>query len=126
MMNKEEFRELLRTMEEGWRAGDSKRVAACFSEEVRYSDPVRYAFAGRVELQEFFAQDEGEPQQVTLHRMLFDEAEQMGAVEYTYEHRSRYHGVALVRVCDGKVTNWLEYQHVSPATREEFVGPNRF
>jgi hypothetical protein len=35
-------------------------------------------------------------------------------------------GADLVRIVDGKIANWREYQHRSELAWDEFVGPNRF
>ena len=46
-MTEFEFRELLNRLAGGWANRDYAVVAEAFSEDVRYSDPLRYAFADR-------------------------------------------------------------------------------
>jgi len=125
-MTRNEFVALLRTMEDGWNAGDAGMVAACFTEDVDYADPVRYHFSNRAALLPFFALAPGEGQSVVWHALVFDEAEQAGAAEYTYTGSYTYHGLALVRVRDERISQWREYQHVSEELWEMFVnGPDR-
>jgi hypothetical protein len=57
---------------------------------------------------------------------VFDEAQQIGMAEYTYEGTHRYHGVVLIRVRDGRITHWREYQHIDEKPWEEFVAATAF
>jgi hypothetical protein len=117
------FVALLGTMAEGWNTGDVEKTAACFTEDVRYGDPTRYRHESRDALRPFFeAPPEG--QSCVWHRIVFDEAEQIGAAEYTYVGSHQYHGLVLVTLRDGLVSAWREYQHVSQLPWERFVeGP---
>ena len=119
-MNRHEFRELLATMEAGWNDGDAQRVAACFAEQVRYGDPTRYRFDSRAELLPFFAPPPG-GHTMRWHSVVFDESEQAGAGEYTYEGHHRYHGAVMIRVERDVVIEWREWQHVSDLDWDEFV-----
>lgn len=125
-MTNTDFRAILEALAAAWARRDHVAAAAFFAPDVRYSDPWRYAFAGREELHDFFADDEGREQSTVWHTVLFDEDQQVGAAEYTYEGTHRYHGTALVRVQDGKITHWREYQHVDPRSWEKLVGETRF
>jgi hypothetical protein len=120
-MTKPEFVRLLETMAEGWNEWDPAKTAACFAERVRYGDPTRYAFETREQLLEFFRPLPGEEPSVVWHTILFDEEEQAGVAEYTYVGTHRYHGLVLIRVGDGLVTSWREYQHISELEWEDFV-----
>jgi hypothetical protein len=60
------------------------------------------------------------------HHLVFDEASQVGAGEYTFEMNNRYHGVVMVHIRDGRIANWREYQYQSTLSFEEFAGENRF
>ena len=125
-MTRDEFIALLETMERGWNGNDPDLVAGCFAEDVDYADPLRYQINGRAELRAFFELPEGGLQRVRWHTIIFDEAAQSGAAEYTYDEAHRYHGLVLVRVAGGVVTHWREYQHVSEADHAGFVaGANR-
>jgi hypothetical protein len=117
----EQFRDLLDRLAAAWARRDYEAAAAFFAEDVRYADPLHYAFADRASLRAFFDADEGAEQRTDWHFVLFDESRQVGAVEYTYEGSRRYHGTALVRVKDGVITHWREYQHVDARTHGEFT-----
>jgi len=122
-----EFAALLDRLAVGWAAGGSGAVAAEFVENVRYADPTRYRFESRSGLIPFFEPPPG-GHSTTWHRVLFDEALGVGAVEYTYVGHHRYHGAAFVEVGDdGLIRAWREYQHLDDAHDfEAFVaGPGR-
>lgn len=119
-MNRAEFIEMLEKISLCWRQKDYNRAASFFSHEVRYADPLNYAFQSRAELLDFFCADEGFEQKNVWHNFVFDEQTQTGAVEYTYEGTHRYHGVALVKIKNGEITHWREYQHISKLDWEVF------
>jgi hypothetical protein len=125
-MTSEQFRSLLDQLADGWARRDYAAVARAFAPDVRYGDPTRYSFQDRRTLQSFFEADEGHEQRTVWHTVLFDEAQQIGAAEYTYDGTHRYHGVTLIRVADGKITHWREYQHIDPRPWEEFVSSTAF
>ncbi len=83
-----------------------------FAEDVQYIDPLRYSFTSRTALREFFEADEGYEQRTVWHTIIFDEQQQSGAAEYTYDGTHRYHGIALARVRSGMIAQWREYQHI--------------
>ena len=120
-MTRVEFAELLERLAAAWARRDYAAAEECFAEDVRYADPMNYEFSDRATLRAFFEADEDRDQRTDWHLVLFDEARQVGAVEYTYEGSFRYHGVALVRMSDGLITHWREYQHIDPRTHQEFI-----
>lgn len=119
-MTSAEFLAMLDALADAWARRDYRSAAHWFADDVRYADPLRYAFSDRASLQAFFEADEGLPQRTTWHQRLFDEQAQVGAAEYTYEGTHRYHGVALIRVADGRITHWREYQHVDARSWAEY------
>lgn len=125
-MRTEDFRRLLEQLAAGWARRDYASVAEAFAEDVRYADPLRYAFHDRGALRAFFEDDGGAEQRTVWHTVLFDEAQQVGAAEYSYEGTHRYHGVALIRLRDGKITHWREYQHIDLRPWDEFVAGTAF
>ena len=125
-MTAHEFRQLLDRLATGWAKRDYAVVAQEFSDDVRYGDPTRYSFKNRSELQAFFENDEGYEQRTVWHTVVFDEKQQIGAVEYTYEGTHRYHGTVLIGVRGGRITHWREYQHISGKPWEEFVAATMF
>jgi hypothetical protein len=48
--------------------------------------------------------------EMTCHHVVFDEEQQIGAGEYTFQGRNRYHGVVVMRILHGRIANWREYQ----------------
>ena len=128
-MTSAEFRHLLDALADAWARRDYAAAASRFAEDVRYADPLRYAFASREALRAFFEADDGLPQRTEWHTVVFDEAQQVGAAEYTYEGTHRYHGTALVRVAGGAgglITHWREYQHIDARDWTAFAGETRF
>ena len=96
----------------GWAAGDAAAVADAFAANVRYLDPYRYRFERREDLLPFF-EPPPDGHHVTWHTIVWDDAAQAGAVEYTYEGHHRYHGAAIVRLDDdGRIALWREWQHL--------------
>lgn len=108
-------------MAEAWSRRDYAAAASAFAEDVRYADPLRYSFSNRGQLRAFFDADEGYEQRVEWHTIIFDEAEQAGAAEYTYDGTHRYHGTVLIKVEGARITHWREYQHTDSREWEEFV-----
>jgi SnoaL-like domain len=125
-MNTKLFTELLERLADAWSRRDYDTAADFFAADVRYGDPTRYSFKGREELHGFFEADDGYDQQTVWHRIVFDEAQQVGAVEYTYDGTHRYHGTVWVRVAEGRITHWREYQHIDSREWEEFTSDTRF
>jgi hypothetical protein len=118
-MTDAEFRRLLDVLAEGWARRDYAAVAAAFAEDVFYVDFRRYVFHDRRSLQAWYENDDGLPQRTTWHTVVFDEAAQRGAAEYTYDGTYRYHGVTLVQLRNGLISSWREYQHVDPREWDE-------
>jgi ketosteroid isomerase-like protein len=125
-MTKTQFRDLLHSLADAWSRRDYAAAAGAFAEDVKYGDPLRYSFNGRAELRAFFEADEGYDQRTVWHTIVFDEEQQLGAAEYTYEGTHRYHGTVLVKIAGGKITRWREYQHVDPREWEAFVSATMF
>jgi hypothetical protein len=109
-----------------WANRDYAAAARMFAPHVRYIDPLRYEFTDQAALQAFYEDDEGYEQRVTWHHVLFDEKQQIGAAEYTYDGTHRYHGIALSRVEDGLITHWREYQHIDARPWTELISASAF
>ena len=124
-MTDADFRRLLARLSEAWGRRDYAAAAACFADDVRYADPLRYAWRGRAAVRAFFEADDGPPQRTEWHTVVFDEAAQRGAAEYSYEGTHRYHGVVLIAMREGLITHWREYQHVDPRPWPDFTDATR-
>lgn len=125
-MRRTDFVEMLEMISAAWVARDYETAARFFAENIAYADPLNYSFRNRVELLKFFQADAGFEQKNFWHNIIFDEETQTGAVEYTYEGTHRYHGVALIKVTNGEITHWREYQHVSVLDWTEFCSGTDF
>ena len=112
-MTHAEFQQLLTSLSNGWANKRYGEVADHFAEDTFYSDPKNYTFTNRESLQRFFEDDSGCEQSCTFHNSVFDELQQLGAAEYTYVGTYRYHGTVWIKVSDGKIASWREYQHKS-------------
>jgi hypothetical protein len=90
--------------------------------------PDKQLYHGRLELYEFFGGDAGTdlPMKMTWHHLGFNEAEQVGFGEYTFQMNNRYHGIVVVRLDSGLIKHWREYQYRSELDWEEFTSRNRF
>ena len=124
-----EFRKLMETVSAGWNAGDARKAADCFTEDALYLEPPdKQFYAGRPALYEFFggATKPEPPMKMTWHHLAFDEASQVGFGEYTFQMNRRYHGIVVVRIRDGKIANWREYQYESKLDWKDFVAKSPF
>jgi len=124
-----DFKALMNRLADAWNANDARRAVDLFTDDAVYSAPP----SGRVrrghdELFRFFGGPSGRPHPMRMewHHLVFDEASQIGAGEYTFTYETRTHGTTMVRIVGGRIANWREYEQASPLDWEEFVGPNRF
>jgi hypothetical protein len=103
--------------------------ANCYTEDALYTEPPdKQVYAGRKALYEFFGGDKkpDPPMRMTWHHLAFDEESQTGFGEYTFQMNNRYHGIVVVKIRDGKISNWREYQYKSDMEWREFVKKNDF
>jgi ketosteroid isomerase-like protein len=124
-----QFTNLMRTVAAGWNEGDAKKAADCYTEDALYTEPPeKQVYAGRKALYEFFGGDKkpDPPVRMTWHHLAFDEESQTGFGEYTFQMNNRYHGIVVVKIKNGKIGNWREYQYKSDLEWREFVKRNDF
>jgi SnoaL-like domain len=123
------FRTLMERVAAGWREGNAAKAVECFTEDALYEEPPRKQFhSGRADLLEFFGGEKGtdKPMHMTWHHLVFDPVTQVGAGEYTFRLNRQYHGVVLVKLRDGRIARWREYQTESSLSFEEFSAATRF
>lgn len=128
-MTRSDFYHLMQTIAEGWNEGNARKAANCFHEDAIYVEPPeKQLYHGRSELYEFFGGDKGTdiPMKMTWHHLAFDEEEQVGFGEYTFQMHGRYHGIVVVKVAEGSIEHWREYQYRSELDWEEFTNRNFF
>ena len=66
------------------------------------------------------------PKRIEWHHVVFDPAQQIGAVEYTIRRRVPTHGVIIIKISRGLIGNWRQYVIPSDLTWEKFKGMNNF
>src|SRR5262245_37679098 len=119
-----QFDALMRTVAAGWNEGNARKAADCYTEDALYTEPPdKQVYAGRAALYEFFGggKKPEPPMKMTWHHLAFDEESQIGFGEYTFQMNNRYHGIVVVKVKNGKISNWREYQYKSDLEWKEFV-----
>ena len=121
------FVALMDDVADAWMRGDTERALARFTQDARYVEPPDVQrYVGHDELRAYFGEDDPPPMSLTWHHLVFDEARQLGAAEYTYTGGSTYHGIALIRIEDDRIADWREYQVRSDLDWERFSAGNRF
>ena len=129
-LNKSDFEDLMNTVSAGWNTGNSKLAADCFSEYAVYIEPPnRQLYISRDSLFEFFGGSEGRsiPMKMTWHHLIFDEDEQKGTGEYTFEYKGRLtHGIVIIKINNRKIYRWREYQYRSKIDWLNFIGKSVF
>jgi ketosteroid isomerase-like protein len=126
---KAEFERLMRTIAQGWNEGNARQAADCFTEDAIYVEPPeKQLYRGREELYEFFGGDSGTdvPMKMTWHHLAFNEDEQIGFGEYTFEMHGRYHGIVVAQIESGLIKQWREYQYCTESDWQEFTRHNPF
>jgi hypothetical protein len=122
------FQSVLETVATGWNQGNARLAASCFAEDAIFSGPPSVPHRGRKELYEWFGGERGRalPMRMTWHHILFDTGQQIGVGEFTFKYQIQTHGLVIVRMSNGLILNWREYEIESPLTWERFVADNRF
>lgn len=124
-----EFKRLLQAVADSWNKGDARRAADCFTEDAIYIEPPdKQVYVGRKALFEFFGGNQKPPPKMSMiwHHLAFDEDEQIGFGEYTFQGNNRYHGIVIIRIVNGKIGNWREYQYKSELEWQQFTEKNPF
>lgn len=124
-----DFEKLLRRVAEGWNNGNAQDAADCFTADAVYSQPPeKELYKGREALFKFFGGTDGRKSamKMTWHHIMFNERTQVGAGEFTFEYGGRVHGVTVIKIREGLISNWREYWYESPLDWERFMGANKF
>ena len=123
------FKKLMQTVAEGWNEGNARKAADCFAVDAVYAEPPgKQLYRGRAELYQFFGGDKPPrpPMSMEWHHLVFDPETQVGAGEYTFQMNNRYHGMVIVKLKDGLIASWREYQDQSSLSWSEFAGESAF
>jgi ketosteroid isomerase-like protein len=124
-----EFQAVLHNLAEAWNNGESRRAAECFTEDAIYTEPPdKQVYRGREALFRFFGGGTGRPGQMTMrwHHLAFDPATQIGFGEFSFTYGTTVHGVAVIRLRQGKIANWREYWYESTLPWDQFIRANPF
>ena len=127
-LSKEDFSALLQAVADGWNQGNARMAASCFAENATYSAPPSKGHVGRPALYEYFGGDKGRPlpMHMTWHHVVFDPDQQIGVGEYTFRYQIQTHGLVIVKISHGLISNWREYEAQSSLPWDSFVGDNKF
>jgi ketosteroid isomerase-like protein len=121
------FVELMQRLATAWTTGDAATAADCFTVDAVYVEPPdRQRYAGRAELYELAGGDEPSPMSMTWHHLAFDADRQVGFGEYTFRGRRQFHGITVVRLRDGRIHRWREYQYHDERDWAAFAGDSAF
>jgi hypothetical protein len=119
-MNADNFRVMLDSMAAAWTARDYEKVVSFVTDDLFYSDSLTYSFSTREELLVFFRDDGGFAQDCRFHNVIFDQSQQLGAAEYTYQGHFTYYGTVWIALESDLIKSWREYQHTSDKNWSDF------
>lgn len=129
-LTNEGFKELIHTVSEGWNTNNAKRAADCFTDGAVYIEPPdRQLYISKDSLFHFFGGTQGRknPMNMTWHHAVFEEENQVGFAEYTFKYKGRStHGIVIIKIVDGKIDKWREYQYRSYVDWKTFIGKSAF
>ena len=128
-LSQQEFADLLHRLADGWNSGNAQQAADCFTEDALYTEPPdKQYYSGRDALYHFFGGANGRAGEMTMvwHHIIFDEEKQIGCGEFTFTYGDTVHGVTMLKVKDGLISNWREYWYASPLDWETFIEKNSF
>jgi len=127
-MSSAQFELLLETVRTAWLEGSQERATACFSASAIFSTPPSPGLVGRESLARVFSGGPHRelPTRIEWHHLIFDPAQQIGAVEYTLQRRIPTHGVIIIKISHGLISNWRQYGVASDLAWEKFKGMNDF
>ena len=127
-MSSAQFKLLLQTVRTAWLEGSQEQATACFLAAAIFSTPPSPGLVGRENLVRVFSGGPNRelPTRIEWHHLIFDPVEQIGAVEYTMQRRVPTHGVIIIKISHGLISNWRQYAVASDLTWEKFKGMNDF
>ncbi len=119
----QEFKDLLLNISNGWSEQDTDLALSSFHVDAIYMEPpnIQY-YRGHEQLRPYFEALESK-HQMLFHTIMFDEANQVGAGEFTFSDGKAISdvGVAIIKVKNGKIFFWREYVKKGPTNFKEFL-----
>lgn len=128
-ISSEDFTRILKQVADGWKEGNASKAAEVFAVDAVYEEPPRRQYyRGQAAIFNFFGGNEGfnRPMKMTWHNIAFNEGSQIGFGEYTFSMNKQYHGIVAIKVENGKIISWREYQYESSMEWNEFSSESRF
>ena len=121
-----DFDSLMGRVAQGWTTNDTELALSAFTPDAVYTEPPdRQYYRGHGELRRFF--DAVRPgSSMIWHHLWYDPETGVGAGEYSFHNGGRdtaVHGVAVVKLHDGKIQVWREYQRRGAIGFEDFHDP---
>jgi hypothetical protein len=120
-----EFTHMLTQISDGWNGGNARMAADVFAVDAVYEEPPRKQYyKGQAAIFEFFGGEKGfdRPMEMTWHHVAFNEEAQIGFGEYTFVMNKQYHGIVMLKIENGKIAVWREYQYESSLDWSAFSG----
>lgn len=124
-ISKDEFNEILTQIAKGWNDGNARIAADVFAADAVYEEPPKKQYyRGQAAIFEFFGGEKGfdRPMKMTWHHVAFNQEAQIGFGEYTFAMNKQYHGIVVIKVENGKIALWREYQYESSLDWNTFSG----
>ena len=119
-----DFRGLLDALADAWARRDAEAAADLFTADASYMKPPdEQLFVGRDQLRAYFS-PLAAGTYLDIHRAWYDEESGFGSVEFTFGTRGQpraSHGMAVIRVVDGLIATWREYQAQGPSSFADFT-----
>ena len=120
----EEFAALMQTLADAWSNQDTAAALSVFHEDAIYMEPPDVQlYRGHEQLRPYFdALTPGTT--MRFHNLFYNPESGIGGGEYTFGHRDSEQadvGVAVVRVSNGRIVFWREYQRKGPADFSTFL-----
>ena len=124
VLGPQEYHALMTKLAQAWSRQDTESALECFTSDAVYFEPPDVQFYhGQEQLRSYFgALTPGTF--MVFHHLSFDESNQVGAGEFSFGLKGKSsadHGVVIVKVRDGKIASWCEYQRKGPSAFEDFV-----
>ncbi|NJO82216.1 MAG: SnoaL-like domain-containing protein [Blastochloris sp.] len=124
-MTTDAFQMLMQRVAQAWSQQATEEALACFTDDAIYLEPPDIQFyQGHDQLRPYFAALQPGTF-LRFHYLWFDEANQVGAGEFSFGIAGRAtadHGIIVVEMRDEKIAFWREYQRKGPATFAAFIG----
>lgn len=128
-ITKEEFIEILNGVAKGWIDGNAEFSANFFADDAVYEEPPKQQFyRGKEKILSFFdgIMKGDVPLKMKWHNMAFNQEDQVGFGEYTFARLNQFHGIVVIKIKNGKIYKWREYQYKSELNWSDFTGESSF